>query len=286
MTILRRITIALLAAALLAPGAARAASTTNYSDQWWVATESGWGASVLQQWDVLFIDLFVYGPDGKPTWFTAAATYQSSSPAGHVLFSGDLYSTTRPYFGAGTFNPGAVGYAKVGTLTFDADSVSTATLTYTVGGVPVAKNVTRQTWRNENLSGSYYGGFVWDQPCEDGTDNDPVELFGTLQFNHNADNTVRIDLQITSAFSNGVPQPIPANATASITGPYTQSGHMGRIQGTFKYGSGQEVGTLQWNLFEIERTINGITGRFSGQVSGDGCKVYRRYDGRFGGVRR
>jgi len=286
MTAFRRAMMALLAVAMLAATVmAGAASTTNFSDQWWIENESGWGASVLQQSDVLFIDLFVYGPDGKPTWFTAAAFLQGNAPAGHVRFTGDLHSTTGPYYG-GTFNPAAVGYAKVGTLTFDADSVNTATLTYTVGGVPVAKNVTRQSWRNENLSGSYYGGFVWDQPCEDGTDNDPFELFGTLQFNHNADNTVRIDLQITSAFSNGVPQLIPANATGSITGPYTQSGHMGRIQGTFKYSMGQENGTLQWNLFEIERTINGITGRFNGQIAGDGCKVYRRYDGRFGGVRR
>jgi hypothetical protein len=235
-----------------------------------------------RQLDYVF---FVYGTDTKPTWFTAAAYLQGNAPAGHALFTGDLYSTTGPYYG-GAFNPGAVGYAKVGTLAFDADSGNTATLTYNVGGVQVVKNVTRQLWRNENLSGSYYGGFAWDQPCEDGTDNDPFEIFGTLQFNHNADNTVRIDLQITSAFSNGVPQPIPANATASITGPYTQSGHMGQIQGTFKYSSGQEIGTLPWNLFEIERTINGVTGRFNGQVPGDGCKVYRRYDGRFGGVRR
>ena len=39
---------------------------------WWIPDESGWGASVLQQWDTLFIDLFVYRTDNKPTWFVAA----------------------------------------------------------------------------------------------------------------------------------------------------------------------------------------------------------------------
>ena len=82
MTMLNRMMLALLAAAMLATGAARAASTTNYSDQWWVASESGWGASVLQQADTLFIDLFVYGTDGKPTWFTAAAYLQSGVAGG------------------------------------------------------------------------------------------------------------------------------------------------------------------------------------------------------------
>jgi hypothetical protein len=65
-----------------------AASTTNFSDQWWVPAESGWGAAILQQEYVLFIDLFVYGSDTKPVWYTAAATFRglmrpgtSSSPA-------------------------------------------------------------------------------------------------------------------------------------------------------------------------------------------------------------
>ena len=284
MTILRRITIALLTVALLAPGMVRAASTTNFSDQWWIENESGWGASVLQQSDVLFIDLFVYGPDGKPTWFTAAAFLQGNAPAGHLLFTGDLYSTTGPYFG-GTFNPGAVGYAKVGTLTFDADTVNTARLSYSVNGVPVVKDVTRQTWRNENLGGSYYGGFAFDQACEDGTYYDHIELFGSMQFNHYADNTVRIDMQITAIFENDVPQTVPANTTAIITGPYTQSGHMGQIRGTASSTLGP--GTNQWTMFEIERTINGITGRLNGEAPGSTpCKVLRRYDGRFGGVRR
>lgn len=49
MTMLRRFAIALLTVSMLMVGAASAASTTNFSDQWWVPGESGWGASVLQQ---------------------------------------------------------------------------------------------------------------------------------------------------------------------------------------------------------------------------------------------
>ena len=49
---------------------ARASSGTNFTDQWWNPDESGWGASILQQGDVLFVDLFVYGADGRPTGCT------------------------------------------------------------------------------------------------------------------------------------------------------------------------------------------------------------------------
>jgi len=54
----------------------RASLGTNFSDQWWNPAESGWGAAILQQYDTLFVDVFVYGPDGRPTWYTAAAYYQ------------------------------------------------------------------------------------------------------------------------------------------------------------------------------------------------------------------
>src|SRR5439155_24085176 len=120
-----------LVAGLAAP-AAFGTSTTNFSDQWWNAGESGWGASALQQGDTIFFDIFVYGTDTKATWFTAAAVYQGTTAQGHLVFTGDLIATTGPYYGAGAFNPNAVARQKVGTLTFDADTVDTATLTYSV----------------------------------------------------------------------------------------------------------------------------------------------------------
>ena len=265
MKILRRVTIALLAVALVATGLARAASTTNFSDQWWVEAESGWGASVLQQADILFVDLFVYGADGTPTWFTAAAYRQSSAPAGHVLFIGDLYRTSGPYYG-GPFNSSPVTYAKVGTLTFDADTVNTATLTYDVGGVGVVKNVTRQTWRYDNLGGSYYGGDSGEQTfC--GADNGHWETQYFIEITHSANNAVTVTLKDLT------------NRVQIITGTYSQSGHMGQVVGTLSAPDQGLTGTA--NLFEIERTISGITGR-GHIVFSTGCT----WDGRWGGVRR
>ena len=268
MTTLRRAMIAFLTVAMLATGIVRAASTTNFSDQWWIEAESGWGASVLQQADILFIDLFVYGVDNKPTWFTAAAFLQRDSPAGHVLFTGDLYSTTGPYFG-GSFNPSAVGYAKVGTLTFDADTVNTAKLTYTVNGVPVVKNVTRQTWRNENLSGRYYGGVINDETCLPASNSGHFEDAATIEITHNTDNSVRIDIQTLSGDD------------LTFNGTYTQSGHMGQIVATFSYSTT----TTSLTVFEIEKTISGFSARFVGNTK-SGTESCVMTNGRIGGVRR
>jgi hypothetical protein len=268
MTKLHRAAIALLAAAALAGGAARGATTTNFSDQWWVEAEAGWGASVLQQADVLFIDLFVYGSDTKATWFTAAAAYQSASPAGHTVFSGDLYQTTGPYFG-GAFNPSAVGYRRVGTLTFDATDGNSARLTYTVDGTPVAKNVTRQLWRYENLSGEYYGGDSVEQ-TQCGSDNGHYTTAYYISIAHGTDNAVTMTLRE------------PASGDVfTITGTYTQSGHMGQVAGTVSSNLGLSGPA---RFFEIERTTSGITGRVAATLQGAGgsCTI----DGRLGGVRR
>jgi len=269
MTIIRRIAIALVAASALATGSAQSASTTNFSDQWWVEAESGWGASVLQQADVLFIDLFVYSADARPTWFTVAASQQGSAPAGHTVFTGDLYQTSGPYYG-GPFNASAVTYAKVGTLTFDADSAHSATLTYTVNGVAVTKIVSRQLWRYENLGGSYYGGMLGEQvACNPASENGTFEFPAAIQVVHNPDNSVRVDIQ---SLTTGV--------TYQLEGTYSQSGHMGRIAANFvPAGVGSVV------IDEIEKSISGFTARLSGSVQSPAgaCQIV---NGRIGGVQR
>jgi len=245
--------------------AARASSGTNFSDQWWDPNESGWGAAVLQQADVLFIDLFVYGPDNRPTWFTATAYYQPQS--GSTLFSGDLYETTGPWFGA-FFNTNAVGYRKVGTLQFDASSTDFATLTYMVDGTPVTKSIRRQFLAYEDFTGSYYGGLVYDlSACANPGENGHVEEPGAFQIDHPADNTFTLNLQ--SNIGN-----------CTVAGNYNQLGHMGTVDANYTcdYGaSGTVSGTM--TLYELERTGSGMTGRF---VAQDVCQLA----GTLGGVQR
>jgi hypothetical protein len=241
---------------------ANASTGTNFSDQWWNPDESGWGASVLQQADILFIDVFVYGPDNLPTWYTAAAYFQPQS--GRTLFSGDLYVTSGPWFGA-FFNPAAVFRRKVGTLQFDASSTDFATLTYSVDGVVVSKAIERQLWAYENFTGSYYGGLVYDQGgCLDPNNNGHVEELGPFQINQPGDNTFTLALQ--SSFGN-----------CSVTGNYSQLGHMGTVDANYACSYGIN-GTM--TLYELERTSAGMTGRFVAQ--NNACQVA----GTLGGVER
>jgi len=275
MTPLRKLVIASLSVAVLAGGTAQAASTSDFSDQWWVPSESGWGASVQQQASTLFIDLMVYASDGKPAWFVAAAYQQANVPAGHTVFAGDLYATTGPSPG-GAFDPTLVNARKVGALTFDASNVNNATLSYTIDGTPVVKNVSRQTWSYENLTGSYDA--MWKYGCG-GAPAVPWEWgFTDTDIDHRADNTVTMNVAIWGWYE---PQ-------FDLRGNYAQSGHMGGIVANLVAPNAGSI-----TISEIEKTVTGFTARLAGNMStqylfgGDvlvaNCQIT---DGRIVAVRR
>lgn len=149
----RNLRAALLAACV---GGSAWAGATNVTDHWWNPAESGWGLSVTQQDDVAFVAMFVYGADGKPTWFTATATSYGVDGSGNPGFAGPLYRTAGPFHG-GTFDPAAVRAVEVGTLTFEATGPGTAILAYTVDGARVNKVVSRFTFRQKDWTGIYRG---------------------------------------------------------------------------------------------------------------------------------
>ena len=258
---LRRLVL-VLAAALL-PLAAHAASTTDYTDQWWVPAEAGWGMSVLQQRDTLFVVMFVYGVDGRPTWYTASAVLQPS-PSGRTLFTGDLYETSGPSFKS-PFNAASVSNRKVGTLTFDADAPTTASVLYTVDGTSIAKAVTRQLWAYENYSGSYYGGLVYDRTqCNAAGTTGHVEAFGAITINHTGNTAFAMTTD-----SGGV--------SCQWNGSYSQLGRLGTVTGTYACADGTQ-GTF--TLYELQKTISAVSGRLV--VDDNACHA----EGRIGGVRR
>jgi len=56
--------VLLLASAALAHAA-------QYTDVYYDTAEPGWGVFLVQSDTFQFLAFFIYGPDGKPTWYTA-----------------------------------------------------------------------------------------------------------------------------------------------------------------------------------------------------------------------
>src|SRR5213075_2682038 len=118
----------MLARILLASALSAAAVCVNATpqsldatDMWFNPAESGWGLNVIHQGDTLFATLFVYAPDGRPTWYSASNLVTSGDGTAHdrpLVFSGALVESTGPAFGP-SFNPGAVTRRVVGSMTFE-----------------------------------------------------------------------------------------------------------------------------------------------------------------------
>jgi hypothetical protein len=266
---MRRFISKLVACLLLAIGAAsNFARATDYGDLWWNPAESGWGMQTAHQANTMFITFYVFGPAGTPTWFTALTT--ATTPGGPT-FTGTLYASTGPYYGAAVFAPPAVTRVA-GTVTFQASSPTTATVTYVADGVAVTKSIQRFLLATINLSGSYIGSFLSVQhSCANPASNGLFNGSGPFTIVHNLSNN---QVTITATLSDNL-----INFTCTYQGTYSQLGRIGSIVGTYQCSTGQ-AGT--WNAGEIElSTLGGILGRYSATNVAPGCQI----TGGFGGLK-
>ena len=252
------------AAALLA--FATTAQSTDLSDLWWNANENGWGVNVAQQDNILFLTFFIYSANGQAYWLSGSSTqYVGTAGDGGLIYSGPLSQTNGPWYGGSSFNSTEVSNVQVGTVTFTASTVASATLTYNVGGTSVTKQLTRLTFRaNPAMDGNYYGGTVSDVAgCPAQSGNGHFESPALIAI---AGNTSQ---QIVLQGDGG---------TCTMSGPYVQEGRMGRIRGNVTCTSGA---TGSVDVFEMEGNVSGVTARFRATY-GNGCTEI----GHFGGTRR
>jgi hypothetical protein len=175
---------ALLVASLALPLPAFAA--TDYTDTWWTPSEPGWGVNLTQQANFVYGTFYVYGPDGKATWFSAQMTRDGTAER----FTGPLYRISGTWFGAPVWN----GYqiAQAGTATFAPTSAQTGVLTYTVDGATIAKPVERIFLAPVSVAGQYIGAVTARQSNCGG----PPVIFEWDQFDvlhSTATGSVRID---------------------------------------------------------------------------------------------
>jgi hypothetical protein len=188
----------------------------------------------------------------------------AADPAGSLSWSGDLYTTTGPWFGSVPFNPALVTPRKVGTMTWVSTSVTTGNLSYTVDGVAVAKSAIRQTLVNENYNG-HFGAALHQVTTNCGPYNGTQEDGGVLNITQNG-----AAITITT---------LPTRtASCAYSGTLTQYGQMGDVTGIFSCTDGTAG---SFHAFELQVTEYSVTGRFTASYSNPaGCQG----SGWFGGL--
>lgn len=253
---------------------AHASSTTSidYTDLWWNPAESGWGAGVTLQGDVVFLTLFVYGTDGTPSYFVASDMRRAAP--GTPTYQGTLFATNGPWFG-GPFNPASVTVRTVGSANLAFASPTSGTLTYTVDGTTVTKAITRQSWRSSSLAGSYRGGlFGSASGCTTGTGGTVVEYDGRITVTQSG-SEVTMDLAFDPSFAS--------SGQCRYTGTIEQRGRLAAVSGgryacTFVNGPTPISGTFE--ISAIQFSESGFAGEYVGR-EGASCVQ----TGRFGGLR-
>lgn len=251
--------------ACLAFSAHATTPTTDFSDLWFNPNEEGWGVTITQQNQILFVTLFIYVANGEPRWLVGPATaYQGVSSSGAVTFSGPLYSATGPFYGAPTFDESQVSATQVGQVTFTAGQISSGVLTYNVGNLSVTKNIQRQTWRYENVTGVYVGASLGSFVGCGGRDG-YFESSAFITVSHDGGSAITVREE-----GNGY--------SCNYSGNYVQNGRMGSIAGS---GTCTDGAAQSFTASEVQGGIQGLSMRYRVVFSG-ACTA----EGRMGGVRR
>jgi len=237
---------------------AKTSVSVDVSDLWFNSAESGWGMQLVQEGTFTFATLFVYGTGSQPTWATAQLSY-----VGGGVYTGPLYLTTGPYYG-GAFDPSQVVIRQAGTMTFATSSIQAGTVTYSVDGVQVVKQVERQTLVNEDYSGGYIATLnmmltACTDPSRDGSGTSPLAMSITQ---------TGTSMAMTWNFVDG--------SVCNYAGAYSQSGHIGEFTGSYTCSTG-EAGAM--HLFELTNRVGMVNGRIAGGSTNMGCQFTGRFTG-------
>jgi hypothetical protein len=223
-----------IAAALAA--APKMEGTGLRNGMWFVPSESGWGLNLIEQADTMFATLFVYDTQSRPHWYVASDLAQSGGTSdGTAVNSGPLYEATGPYFGAPSFDPSAVKYRQVGTMSFQVQAPGTAVLSYTVDNVTITKNVSSFPFARNDTSGTY------DGQISGAGGHDPAVI--TV-----SDGGGQIAMRIKGMYGG----------TCDYSGPSQQLGEAVHASGTVSCGAGN---TASFVLKDLLVSFDGITGR-------------------------
>ena len=241
------------------------AHALEYTDVYYNPAEPGWGVFLVQSDTTQFLAFFIYGPDGKPTWYTAQLTEDANGN-----YVGPLYAITGTYFA----NPWQ-GYniAAVGTASFEPSDSYHATLRYSfTGGPTVVKPIERQSLTPYPLAGSYSGSMSGTiSGCQDPIDNE-AHFRGrfNLTVTKTADTASTLVFSFVDTDNNGI--------VCSVAGPLTHLGRLYKIaNGTFACtGQGINTSPVPGTLDGYHPTGQGIEGRLTAST-GDGCKASLRF---------
>lgn len=112
----------------LAPDQVTAGPTRDYTGNWFVPAEPGWGIQVFPFPGQIFVLFFVYDSAGRPAWYRMQGAWSGVDTASLALERPTLAGAW-----GNSFNPAAVSFSPVGSATLSFTSATQATLQFNDG---------------------------------------------------------------------------------------------------------------------------------------------------------
>ncbi len=160
----------------------------SYQDLWWNPDESGWGVNIIQQANILVATWFIYDTDGKPLWLLGTA-----ASSGGTSYAGEVYKYTGPPYAAASFDANAVTETAVGTTQLNFADLASGTISYTVNGATVTKNIIRQSYAYPKIADTYVVSAIRVRSgCSDSSQNGTVYLYNHAYDFYAVGNTLSI----------------------------------------------------------------------------------------------
>jgi hypothetical protein len=238
---------------------------TDATDLWWSSAEPGWGVNVVQQNEVLFLTFFIYNLSHSSAWYSASEMKFANGNFGVLTYEGALYESRGSTFDD-YYDGAALTYRQVGNVQFRMTTQGTATLVYSIDGHTVTKQLTRFTWRVNEVAGAYLGGIAGDySSCPAAPSNGYGEEGG-------------LRIVVSQSGPNVAIQATGSSATCVYDGRnYDQQGRLGTMSGRYFCTDGTEG---SFNATELEANPQGFTVHVT--TTTNNCN----FSGRIAGARR
>jgi len=123
------------------PPASTPAPALDYTDLWYGGeSQSGWGFNIMQHpSNAIFGVMYTYDATNHPLWFVLpGGTWETSTRV-----TGKWYRVSGPAYN-GAFDSSRVKAVEVGSATLEFSDASHGTLSYSVNGVTVMRQISRQ----------------------------------------------------------------------------------------------------------------------------------------------
>ena len=238
------------AASLAASGAHATNVSIDVTDIWWPDDEPGWGIQFIQNANIIFATMFVYGPENEPLFFVATLV----KVAGADTFTGDLYQSSGTFF-AEPWNPADKTETLAGTMTFNMTGIGSGTLNYSVGPTTINKVINRQPLALEDNAGDYRITHTWTPTGAGCTAQDVYSPAAGPVTGDMAIQRINAETALVSLTWQHNPVDV-----CSMTATYTQVGRFGGYSGILSCPSSGKSGTLA--IFEVANRTKMLTARY------------------------